>query len=278
LEILKTIKELKSKLILIDGSLGFVPTMGALHKGHLSLLKSARKENEILVASLFLNPKQFSPDEDFHNYPRNIEKDISIFSDSGVDFVFMPDEDQVYPKGFSTFINNLEGGVFEGEFRDRHFEGVLTVVAKLINIVNPKRIYLGEKDAQQLFLIKKMLEDLNFDVIVRPVETIRESNGLACSSRNSYFSRKEFVDAGNIYQSLLKVCTLWKEGENDSSRLKQEFQKNLEKLDDMEIQYVEIVDPDTFKIINSLKNIKKSILIVAVIFKGIRLIDNIILD
>ena len=279
MEILRTIKELKSKLILTDGSIGLVPTMGSLHKGHLSLLDYARKENEILVASLFVNPKQFSPQEDFQNYPRDVQKDISIFSDSSVDFVFIPDEDQIYPKNFSTYINNhFEGETFEGEFRDNHFEGVLTVVAKLINIVNPKRIYFGEKDAQQLFLVKKMVSDLNFDVIIRSVETIRESNGLACSSRNSYLSREDFIGAGNIYKSLLKVSTSWKEGENNFSILKKSFLKNLENMDGMVIQYAEILDPNTFKSIDSINEIKEAIFIVAFIFKGIMLIDNITLD
>ena len=276
MEILRNIKELKNKIGLNNRSIGLVPTMGALHKGHLSLLGNARKENEILVASLFVNPKQFGPNEDFEEYPRDFKKDISLFSDSKVDYLFFPDDNEIYPAGFSTYVNNnLEGSNFEGEFRNDHFDGVLTVVAKLINIINPKRIYFGEKDAQQLFLVKKMISDLNFNVSLRSVKTVRESNGLACSSRNFYLSSNEINDATNIYKSLCMVSDSWKNGEENFSILKKKFAANLKHIKNMKIQYIETVDPDTF---SSIERGRKAILIVAVLLGDIRLIDNIRLD
>ena len=276
MEILRNIKELKNKIGLNKNSIGLVPTMGALHKGHLSLLENARKENEILVASLFVNPKQFGPNEDFEEYPRDFKKDISLFSDSKVDYLFLPDDNEIYPAGFSTYVNNnLEGSNFEGEFRINHFDGVLTVVAKLINIINPKRIYFGEKDAQQLFLVKKMISDLNFNVLLRSVKTVRESNGLACSSRNSYLSSNETNDATNIYKSLCMVSDSWQNGEENFSVLKEKFITNLKHIKNIRIQYVETVDPDTF---NSIERGRKAILIIAVLLGNIRLIDNINLD
>ena len=276
MEILKNIQQIKSKFELLEGSLGLVPTMGALHKGHLSLFENARKENDILVASLFVNPKQFGPDEDYQDYPRLLEKDIEILSQSGVDYVFLPNQGHIYPSGFSTYVNNnLEGNVFEGEFRKNHFQGVLTVVAKLMNIIKPNKIYFGEKDAQQLFLVRKMISDLNFDIELRSIRTIREPNGLACSSRNFYLSDKEIEEAGSIYKSLCSSSKLWKNGERNLKVIKNEFIQGVKGIDNIKIQYVETVDPGTFSPID---DGEEAILIVAVVLGNIRLIDNISLN
>ena len=196
-------------------------------------------------------------------------------SQSGVDYVFLPNQGHIYPSGFSTYVNNnLEGNVFEGEFRKNHFQGVLTVVAKLMNIIKPNKIYFGEKDAQQLFLVRKMISDLNFDIELRSIRTIREPNGLASSSRNFYLSDKEIEEAGSIYKSLCSSSKLWKNGERNLKVIKNEFIKGVKGIDNIKIQYVETVDPGTFSPID---DGEEAILIVAAVLGNTRLIDNIIL-
>ena len=182
----KLAKEMQRK----GKSIGFVPTMGALHEGHLSLMRRALKENDVVVISIFVNPAQFGPDEDYRRYPRNLRKDAELCKKNGVDYIFAPSVDEMYPRGYAAYVN--VGGhlaeILEGAIRPGHFRGVATVVAKLFNIVQPDRVYFGEKDYQQLLVVKKMVDDLNIPVKIVPCPIVREKDGLAMSSRNIYLS------------------------------------------------------------------------------------------
>jgi len=218
---MKVIKKIKQMQKISDTlrkenkTIGFVPTMGALHKGHIELIKKARKETDVVVVSIFVNPIQFGPKEDYKKYPRPIEKDLNICKENNVDYVFYPEVDEMYPKvqnskfnlqndNILTFVEvkNLQD-ILCGKFRPGHFRGVCTVVAKLFNIVKPHIAYFGEKDYQQLKIIQQMVKDLNFDIKIVPVGTVREEDGLACSSRNTYLSEVERKVAPYIYKSLL---------------------------------------------------------------------------
>ena len=187
-------------------SIGFVPTMGDLHPGHLSLIKQALQENDLVVVSIFVNPAQFGPKEDFRKYPRPLKHDLALCRASGVDFVFLPDNKIIYPWGYSTFVD-VEGlsSLLCGSRRIGHFRGVTTVMAKLLNIVGPCVLYLGQKDAQQAIIIKRMIADLNFPVKVRIMPTLRQKDGLALSSRNIYLNKKQ----GSEAVVLFKACLLY---------------------------------------------------------------------
>ncbi len=187
-------------------SIGFVPTMGYLHEGHLSLIRRARGENDIVVVSIFVNPKQFAPNEDFNRYPRDIKRDERLCRESGVDYLFYPSSNDMYPSGFSTYVvvERLTG-VLEGKSRPTHFRGVTTVVCKLFNIVRPNRVYFGKKDAQQLIVIERMVKDLNLGIEVVPMPIVREEDGLAMSSRNVYLKPEQRKSAVCLYKALMKA-------------------------------------------------------------------------
>jgi pantoate--beta-alanine ligase len=258
-------------------SIGFVPTMGALHLGHLSLIKKAAKDNEIVVVSIFVNPTQFGPKEDLKKYPRPLKKDIELCRKSGVDFVFLPDNKTIYPYGYSTFVK-VEGlsDLLCGVSRPGHFRGVSTIVAKLLNIVGPDIIYLGQKDAQQAIIIKRMVRDLNFPVKIKIMPTVRLADGLALSSRNAYLTGEQRNEAVVLSRSLSLARSLVQSGACDSSRILGRMKEMIRKKRQARIDYIEIVDLENLE---KIKKIDRNCLIaLAVKFGNTRLIDNTIIN
>ncbi|MCK9604039.1 MAG: pantoate--beta-alanine ligase [Candidatus Omnitrophica bacterium] len=272
----KKLSEILKKYRSKGKAIGLVPTMGALHEGHLSLLRQARRENNIVVASIFVNPTQFGPGEDFSRYPRPAAKDISCCRKGGVNFIFYPSVKDMYPQGFSTFVT-VEGlsSVLCGEHRPGHFRGVATVVAKLFNIVQPDSAYFGQKDAQQAIIIKRMVADLNIPVKVRVMPTIRDKEGLALSSRNVYLSLAQRHDALVLSGALKLARHLFKSGVKDSAKIIGSMKKMIKGKKSAKIDYVAIVD------LNNLKPIKKisdnCLITLAVRIGKTRLIDNTII-
>jgi len=270
-EAVKSAKEQKK-------SVGFVPTMGFLHEGHLGLIKKAKEENDLVIVSIFVNPTQFGPGEDLESYPRDIERDSKLSQSAGADIIFHPSVEEMYPSGFNTFVE-LEGGITKklcGASRPGHFKGVTTVVSKLFNIVSPHKAYFGQKDAQQVAVIEQMVRDLNFDVKIIPCPIVREKDGLAMSSRNTYLNREERQGALILSKSLFMAETMIKDGEKDSSKIKEFITEkiNSEKL--ANIDYVEVVDAKT---LNNIDKLQGDILIaLAVRFGKTRLIDNVRLN
>lgn len=250
---MKVIKKIKQMQKISDGlrrknkTIGFVPTMGALHKAHIELIRKARKENDIVVVSIFVNPLQFGPKEDYKKYPRPIRKDLSICRQEKVDFVFYPSVDEMYPGGGGlTYVEVTKlQDILCGKYRPGHFRGVATVVTKLFNIVKPHNAYFGEKDYQQLKIIQQMVKDLNFDVNIIPVPTVREDDGLACSSRNLYLTKEERKVANALYKSLLYCRDLILQRKYDLKECVCRAKNFLNKLlagVDHKIQYFEIYD------------------------------------
>lgn len=264
-----------SPLKLKGRTIGFVPTMGALHNGHLSLVKCAKKENDVVVVSIFVNPAQFSPHEDFKKYPRDLKKDAKALS-GFCDFIFAPSVDELYPDGFSSFveIKGLNDRLC-GQSRKGHFRGVATVVTKLLNIVMPQRAYFGQKDAQQAVLIKKMTTDLNFPVKISVLPIIREPDGLAMSSRNVYLSAKERMDAVVLFQAIKSAERLAAQGMRDSGKIVKVLTDFISRKSSACIDYVEIVDPDELEPVKAIE--RKALLLLAVYIGRTRLIDNTVL-
>ncbi len=256
-------------------TVGFVPTMGYLHEGHTSLINIARKHADIVVVSIFVNPIQFGPSEDYDRYPRDIERDKEILEKMGVDIMFYPSVDDLYPKGFTTYVE-VKGlsDKLCGRYRPGHFRGVTTVVAKLFNIVMPDIAVFGEKDAQQAIIIKRMVRDLNFPVKIIVGPTVREPDGLAMSSRNEYLTEEERKVAPAIYQSLLLAKNLVEQGERDASKIIAAMHEFLSKYDRIRVEYIEIVDKEELNPIERLEKGEALIAIAAYLGKA-RLIDNI---
>jgi len=255
-------------------SIGFVPTMGALHDGHLSLLRRARRDNDLVVVSIFVNPAQFGKGEDFRKYPRRMNSDIALCRKEKTDVVFCPGPEVIYPRGYKTFVS-VEGlsGVLCGKYRPGHFRGVATVVAKLLNITCPDIIYLGQKDIQQAVLISKMIKDLNFPVKVRVVPTVRERSGLALSSRNAYLSKQEKADALVLSKSLKLALILIKGGLRDVKRIIKRMRELIDKKKNARIEYIAVVDRLNLE---PLVKINSDCLIALAVRIGkTRLIDNI---
>ncbi|NMM61673.1 pantoate--beta-alanine ligase [Clostridium sp. P21] len=276
MKIVNNIKDLKSCIKLwkdSNCSIGLVPTMGYLHEGHKSLIDRACRENDKVVVSVFVNPTQFGANEDLDKYPRDIKRDSKLCEESGASLIFAPSPDEMYSKNFSTYINveNLTDGLC-GSRRPGHFRGVCTVVSKLFNLITPNKAYFGEKDAQQLAVIKHMVEDLNFDVTIVGCPIIREYNGLAKSSRNTYLSKEEKKAALILNCSLGKAKKLLKSGLKDSNDLKSVITNSLRDEPLAKIDYVEIVDSISLK---PVKKIENNVLIAIAVFIGkTRLIDN----
>lgn len=255
--------------------IGFVPTMGALHEGHLELIRTARKKSDFVVVSIFVNPIQFGPKEDYREYPRDEKGDLKKCEKEGTDCVFIPRVEDMYDENFSTHVEveKLTENLC-GRYRPGHFRGVTTVVTKLFNIVKPHLAFFGWKDAQQLLVIKRMTRDLNFDVEIVGVETVREKDGLAMSSRNWYLSEKERKQAPYLYKALLYAKEIIEKGERDAGKVREEIRNFISKNVPLgKIQYVEIVDMENLK---PLKEIKGNVMIALAVFLGkARLIDNI---
>ena len=257
--------------------IGFVPTMGALHKGHLSLIKRAREDCDFTVVSIFVNPTQFGPEEDFKRYPRNLSEDLRLCEEEGVDVVFTPLKESMYPDGFSTWVEvkGMLTETLEGTFRPGHFKGVTTVLTKLFNIVLPDYSYFGEKDYQQAMVVKKMVQELNIDTEIILLPTVREEDGLACSSRNSYLSPEERKKAAVLYNSLLKAKQEVEKGEEDPSIITSLIRHLIEKEGSFKIDYVAAVNPDTLEPVDRIRG--KTLITIAAWIGRTRLIDNILI-
>jgi len=256
--------------------LGFVPTMGYLHEGHLSLVRRARIDNASVVVSIFVNPTQFAPSEDLGRYPRDLEGDVSLLGKEDVDIVFAPSVDEMYPLRFDSRveIDKLTRRL-EGASRPGHFTGVTTVVAKLFNIVQPTRAYFGQKDAQQAIVIKKMVADLNMNLEVVTLPTVREPDGLAMSSRNSYLSADERQAALVLHRALMLAQGLWSQGEKDAEKLRNEMARLIGREPLATIDYISSADNETLE---ELKEVQPSALVsLAVKIGKTRLIDNVVL-
>ncbi len=272
---IKDMKEIVKRLKKEGKTVGFVPTMGYLHEGHISLIRCSKKDNDITVVSIFVNPIQFGKNEDLDRYPRDLDRDTEICKKEGVDYIFYPSADEMYPEGFSTFVE-VEGITERlcGAFRPGHFKGVTTVVTKLFNIVQPDRAYFGEKDYQQLKVIQKMVKDLNMDVEVIGCPLVREKDGLALSSRNKYLTSEERKSALYISKALFRAKQMFENGEKDPVKVIDEIRKIISSQPHVkEIQYVEIVDPEKLTPKKSLE--KGDVIAVAVFVGNTRLIDNI---
>lgn len=256
-----------------DKQIGFVPTMGFLHEGHLSLIKKAREENELVFVSIFVNPTQFGENEDLDSYPRDLERDSKLCLNAGVDYIFLPNANEMYGENFSTFVqvDKLREGLC-GKSRPVHFNGVCTVVTKLFNIVKPNKAYFGEKDAQQLAIIKRLVKDLNIDVEIIGCPIVREEDGLAKSSRNSYLSEKERIEARVLSMGLKKCKALLESGERDVQALKKVIEEEINKAESSKIDYIEIVDSESLQEVETVKN--KILVAIAVFIGKTRLIDN----
>jgi pantoate--beta-alanine ligase len=258
-------------------SIGFVPTMGALHAGHFSLIKRAREENDITIVSIFVNPAQFGPGEDLKKYPRSLKQDAAFCRKLGVDFIFLPDKDNMYPQGYSTFVNvEILSGLLCGSSRPGHFRGVATVVAKLLNIVQPDTLYLGQKDAQQAVIISRMVKDLNFPVKVKVLPTVRQDDGLALSSRNAYLGKDERASALVLYKALQLAKVMIDNGQRNAARIISRMKQLIEKNKLARIDYIAIVERQQLKEVK--KIIPGSLIALAVKFGKTRLIDNIIIE
>jgi len=269
LKLTRLIQGLKRK----GKSIGFVPTMGALHPGHLSLINQAKKDNDCAVVSIFVNPAQFGPQEDLSRYPRPLKNDLLLCRKQSVNVVFLPDSKIMYPEGFSTFVN-VEGlsGLLCAAARPGHFRGVATVVAKLLNIVSPDVLYLGQKDAQQSVIIARMVKDLNFAVKLKVLPTVRQKDGLALSSRNAYLNKIQRLEAQVLFKALGLARTLIDCGQSDAARIIAKMKELISRKKQAKIDYVAIVDPERLQ---PLKKINRDCLVcLAVKFGKTRLIDN----
>ncbi len=256
----------------IIGTIGFVPTMGYLHEGHLSLVRAARKRCNTVVVSVFINPSQFSPDEDLALYPRNIELDVKLLTELEVDHIFFPTEQEMYPEGYKTWVTvDKITQILCGRSRPTHFRGVTTIVTKLINIVNPDYMFMGEKDFQQLVVLQQMAKDLNFRTKIIGCSIIREEDGLAMSSRNKYLSPSARRDALCLYNSLLLAKKSFKQEISSSNKIIAEMSNLIENNNGI-VDYIEVVDSQTLEHLAELRTGCR--ILVAVIIENTRLIDN----
>ncbi|HEX16541.1 MAG TPA: pantoate--beta-alanine ligase [Deltaproteobacteria bacterium] len=279
MEVIKDPKEMQRRAEawrLQGRRIAFVPTMGYFHEGHLSLMREGRRLGDVLVVSIFVNPTQFGPSEDYERYPRDLERDLRLAEEVGVDVVFAPQASEMYPEGFQTYVEVTElQKHLCGRFRPGHFRGVATVVAKLFNIVKPHVAIFGRKDYQQLLIIRRMVEDLNMDVEVVGMPTVRESDGLAASSRNTYLRPEERQAALALYRSLKRAEELFAEGRRNPSDILREVHSVLDKEPLLQVEYVELCHPETLQPLEG--EFQKGLLAIAARVGSTRLIDNIVL-
>lgn len=276
MQVINTIVEMRKLRRQLSEPVGFVPTMGYFHEGHLSLVRQARKENPTVVVSIFVNPTQFGPGEDFQDYPRDLNHDLELLEREKVDIVFVPSEEEMYPRDFNSWVDvEKVTERLEGASRPGHFRGVATICAKLFNIIQPTRAYFGQKDAQQAIVIKKMVADLNMNLEIVVVPTVRESNGLAMSSRNTYLNPEERQAATVLFKALSLARELWQGGEKDADKIRHQMTSLIQKEPLAKIDYVSIADAETME---ELKKIDRpAIVFLAVRIGKTRLIDNVIL-
>ena len=257
--------------------IALVPTMGYFHDGHIMLIREARRRCDRLVVSIFVNPLQFGRGEDFAAYPRNMKRDLALAKENGVNVVFAPSSDELYPPGYSTFVEeDLLSKKLCGPFRPGHFKGVTTIVARLLNIVRPRTLVLGQKDAQQAAIIKKIITDLNYPAHLVIVPTIREKGGLACSSRNKYLNARERKEALVIYKSLMKTKEKVKSGVRDARKIIGVIKNVISEAPLVKVDYVDVVDPETLKAVKEIT--AKTLVAIAARVDKTRLIDNIIVE
>lgn len=261
----------------LRGTVGFVPTMGFLHEGHMSLVRAARTENDHVFVSIFVNPAQFGPNEDLATYPRDPERDLKLLTEAGVDYVFMPAVEEMYPPGFEATVDVGSVAVpLEGRSRPGHFRGVATVVLKLLNIVQPDRAYFGRKDAQQLVVVRKLVKDLDVPVEIRAIPTVREADGLALSSRNTYLSTPEEREAALVLSRALALATrMWAEGTRDASAIRQAMESLIVANPLATIDYVSVAHPETLQELDQIDG--PALVSMAVRIGRTRLIDNVTL-
>jgi len=277
MQVVKTIAEIRALRQKLKGSVGFVPTMGFLHEGHLALVRRAKTENSAVIVTIYVNPTQFGPREDFGAYPRDLDRDLELLRKEGTDIVFVPSDDEMYPPGFSSWVDvEKVTERLEGAARPGHFRGVATVVAKLFNIVQPTRAYFGQKDAQQVVVIKRMVADLNMDPEVVVVPTVRESDGLAMSSRNVYLNSKERQAATVLFKALMLAQQLRKDGEKDAEKIRRQMAALIRKEPLAQIDYVSIADAGTLEELDLIG--RPAVACLAVRIGKMRLIDNVPLE
>ena len=271
-----TLTDLRSARLSLPGRVGLVPTMGYLHEGHLSLVRRAREECDHVIVSIFVNPAQFGPKEDLSKYPRDLDRDLSLLEPLGVDLVWMPTAESMYPPGYQTWVE-VEGITqpLEGSMRPGHFRGVTTVVAKLFNAVQPQRAYFGQKDAQQAAVIRQMTMDLNFPIEIVVCPIVREPDGLAMSSRNVYLDHEQRKAATVLSRSLRAAKEAYEKGERDSEKIKGKMKEVLAGEPLADVQYVSCADYDTLEELETITG--KALLSMAVFMGKTRLIDNLIL-
>ena len=257
-------------------TIGFVPTMGALHDGHLTLMRKAKGECDVVVASIFVNPSQFGQNEDFAAYPRDLNRDLQMVSNAGVDTVFVPETSEIYPNGFQTIVDvPVLGSILEGAIRPGHFRGVATVVTKLFNIVQPERAYFGQKDYQQLLVIEQMVRDLNIPVKIIMVPTVREADGLAMSSRNAYLNPEQRQAAVLLSHLLNRAKDLINSGQTDVVKVKADLEAILAEEPMAAVDYIAFAHPETLAPLETLN--EAAALLLAVRIGKTRLIDNALL-
>lgn len=256
-------------------TVGLVPTMGYLHKGHLSLIGKAKRSCDVVITSIFVNPAQFAPNEDFARYPRDIERDTQLCKSAGSTVLFVPDENEMYPEGYSTYVAvERLSAILEGKFRPTHFRGVATVVAKLLSLTKPHKAFFGQKDAQQCVVIRKMVKDLNLGVEVVTAPIVREKDGLAMSSRNVYLSAEERSEALILHASLRRAQEMADNGERNAAVIAGEMRHMIETRPSAKIDYVAVVDAESLADIDSLERGIPALVALAVRFGSTRLIDN----
>lgn len=271
-----TLDELTTARSLLDHPLGLVPTMGYLHEGHLSLARRAREECRSVAVSIFVNPTQFGPGEDLSTYPRDLERDLHLLEAAQVDLVWTPTPEIMYPRGFQTWVEVTDvSRPLEGAQRPGHFRGVATVVSKLFHAVQPARAYFGQKDAQQAAVIQQMTRDLNFPVEIVVCPTVREPDGLALSSRNTYLTPEQRRAAPVLYRALLAARAAYEKGERQAEALRRAATEVLSSEPLAQVQYVSCADPETLQELDQLGS--RALLSLAVFFGKTRLIDNLVL-
>jgi pantoate--beta-alanine ligase len=277
MRVVEVISELRALRQQLSGTVGLVPTMGYLHKGHLALVKQARAENSTVIVSIYVNPAQFGPREDFDTYPRGFNRDLKLLREEGVDVVFAPSDDEMYPPDYGSWVDvEKVTERLEGASRQGHFRGVATVVAKLINIAQPIRAYFGQKDAQQVVVIQRMVTDLNLAIDIVVVPTVREQDGLAMSSRNTCLSPRERQAATILFKALASVQELWEGGENDAGKLRKQMTSCIQREPLAQIDYISIADAQTMEELDTID--RPALASLAVRMGNTRLIDNMPLE
>ncbi|MEO8399336.1 MAG: pantoate--beta-alanine ligase [Ignavibacteriaceae bacterium] len=258
-------------------SIGFVPTMGYLHEGHLSLVEKSNSLCDVTVVSIFVNPKQFSPSEDLKNYPKDFKRDEKLLSYKNVDVIFYPSVEEIYPKNYQTFVEVADlTKHLEGEFRPAHYKGVVTVVTILFNCVNPDYVFFGQKDAQQSVIIKKLIEDLKFNIKIEVCPIKREEDGLAMSSRNIYLSKKEREDSLVLSRAISFGKKLIEDGERTAGKIIFKMIEKIQKIPSAELDYVQIVNVENFNLVSELREGENYYILIACKIGKTRLIDNIL--